>query len=170
MEDSLNKFLKIEAMKNGLCGQWTSDWNKDKSIYELIDMYKRGLDFCIINHYPSNEFIKNNVDKDVLEKNHIYVDSEFYEGDFSDFCTVVQGESSGEFHFGKFNSTTLWIRDNSEVLVEVHGQAWIFVHVYDNAVVTIHQHGDSRISVKRHSKDASVITAGNVKYIDPYSN
>lgn len=163
----LSKMLKYSAMQNGLCAQWTNEWNDETSLDELISKFKRGLDFCIEHNWPSKEFVDDNFDKKELARHHVYSNVEgISEWGFSDVATIVQHGSTGEFHFAGYDATTLWVRHDSEVLVTVSGNAIVFVHVYDNAVVNIEQHGSGKVTVKCHSKDAVVTTIGVVKYIE----
>lgn len=68
----LQEKLKQEAVKLGLCEQWTNEWgNPDQD--ELCEKFVRGLDFCIKHNWPDVEFIKNNFDLDLIERHGIYV-------------------------------------------------------------------------------------------------
>ena len=66
---TLNSKLKQRAVQLGLCTQWTSEWESEESQDMLVKKYKRGIDFCIENNYPNNEFIKANFSRDVLLNN-----------------------------------------------------------------------------------------------------
>ena len=165
----LSRMLKVSAMQNGLCDQWTTEWDNDCSRDGLIMKYKKGLDFCIKNDWPSKDFVNSNFDKSFLASRHIYSDVEaFDDGDFSDIATIVQHGSTGELHFVGYNTTTLWVLHDSEVFVSAAQHANIFVHVYGDAYVTISCQGDAKVTVKRHSKSATIIRSGNVKCIDPF--
>lgn len=58
--DKLNTDLRDHAVSYGLCQQWQNDWQDNKNQQELIDMYIRGIDFCIEHDYPTVDYIKNN--------------------------------------------------------------------------------------------------------------
>lgn len=156
-------------MQNGLCDQWTKEWGTNCSKDELIMKYKKGLDFCIKNDWPSRDFIESNFDKDYLMSKHIYSCVEGFDcGDFSDIATIVQHGSTGELHFTGYNTTTVWVLHDSEIFVTASQHAVVFVHVYGNAHVTISCSGDAKVTAKRHTKESTVIRSGNVKYIDPF--
>lgn len=166
--DVINQMLKIECMKHGMCDKFASVWNVEFTKDEILEHYKKNIEFFMSENFPSKEKILELFDRDMLKAHHVYVgEEEFADGDFSGFA-VVQDGSCGELHFAKFNAATVYVRHDSEVHISVSGRAWALVHVYDNAHVTVEQSGGGKVTVKRHSKDAVVMRTGDVKYIDPY--
>lgn len=162
--EALNRILRAQAISHGLCKQWTEEWDLVGSKEELVDKYKRGLDFCIEHDYPSNEFIKEHFDSDFLHKNHIYVDSDVSELDASSDTYVVQGSSVVDLHFKDYAVATIWVRHNSKANISVSGNARVLVHVYNQSECFVNQFGESRVFVKKHSYEAVVTTCGNITY------
>lgn len=168
-DEKMSKMLKVCAMQAGMCDKFTKEWADSSSPEEIIDKFKRGLDFCIKNDWPSSELVHDFFERDFLKAHHIYdAEEAFSAGGYNDVATIVQHGSTGELRFGGFDTTTIWVRHDSELFVSACGHAVIFVHVYDDAHVTVEQSGDARITVKRHSDRALVLRTGNVKYIDPW--
>lgn len=64
--------MKSQAINLGLCKEWTNEWGEPDK-YELCEKYIRGIDFCLLNRYPSNEIIKKEF-TGVREKFNIFVD------------------------------------------------------------------------------------------------
>lgn len=166
MEFDKSKYIKMMAMQKGMCQSWENKWKNNMTDAELADLYIRGLDFCIEQNFPSNEYIVENFDKTFLNKNGIYVNDDNIKVSDLSGIFVVQGESAGEMHFGHYDAATIWVRHESELMIDVHGFAWVFVHVLDDSKVSVYQYGDSNVTIKNHSKTSSVITTGNVKYIE----
>ena len=54
----VNKRLARDAKKKGICEEWYGRLIDTKGKDELIKMYLEGIDFCLSNEYPSNEFIR----------------------------------------------------------------------------------------------------------------
>lgn len=156
----LNSELRGHAVSYGLCTQWQGDWQNNKSQQELIEMYIRGIDFCIEHDYPSVEYIKANFDRDLLHKNHVFADEPVAGGDNGVY--VVNGKCSGKLSFGKFAAATLHLRHDSELNIEVEGCAKIFVSVYDRAKVHVKQSDVAKVYVYVLSKDCNVESEGNV--------
>jgi hypothetical protein len=162
--EALNRILRAQAISHGLCEQWTEEWDLVGDMDSLVDKYKRGLDFCIENDYPSNAFIKEHFDADFLHKNHIYVDSDVSELEAPSDIYVVQGTSVVDLHFKDYAVATIWVRHNSNAHIFVKGNARVFVHVYDQSECFVNQFGESRVFVKKHSEESNVTTCGKITY------
>lgn len=169
INDTLNAILKVEAMKCGLCNKWTSEWTDGETKLTLIDKYKRGQDFCIENHFPNNsmlEHIKNSFGNEFLKKNHIYINEDVDDGNFMDVATIVQGDSCGTLRFSDYDTTTIYVRDEVNLIVNVSGNAIVMIRVYDKANVEVIQSGNGKATVKRYGENAVVTTQGNVKRLE----
>lgn len=132
MSEQLNKTLKQEAISLGLCRKWQREWG-DCSEYELIDKYKRGIDFCIKNQYPTNEFIKENFNSDLLHENLIFVDEYINISDSPSGVYILNGECTGTLCFSEFAVATLYVRHSSNINILAGEFAKIFVRLYDDA-------------------------------------
>lgn len=156
--NEINTELKYKAVSLGLCNGWQKMWDKNKSGQELIDMYKKGIDFCFEHDYPSNEFIKQNFDQELRFKNNFYVEEEFNKHNPENSCVILGG--NGKLSFDSFSTCDIYIKDESEVEITASGFAIIFVNVYGGKVA-ITQKGRASIHVYRHG-DCQVICDGNV--------
>lgn len=131
---NLSDILKQEAVDLGLCKPWTEAWG-NCSQQELIDKYKKGIDFCIDKQYPSNEFIKANFDRALLNENLIFVDEHINLETAPSGIYVINGECTGRIWFGKWAAATIFVRHNSKIRIEADRYAKVFVRLYDNAEV-----------------------------------
>lgn len=156
----LNSELRGYAVSYGLCTQWQGDWQNNKSQQELIEMYIRGIDFCIEHDYPTVEYIKGNFDRSLLHQNHIFVDEPVTGGDNGVY--VLNGKCSGKFSFSKFTAATLHLRHDSELTLEVEDCAKVFVSVYDRAILHVRQSDMAKVYVYVHGKNCKVEADGNV--------
>ena len=115
-----------------MCRPWTEAWG-DCDQQELIDKYKKGIDFCIDKQYPSNEFIKANFDHDLLNANLIFVD-EYLDFDMMPSgIYILNGECSGSIRFAPWTAATVYVRHKSNVTIIADDFAKVFVRVYDEA-------------------------------------
>ncbi len=130
--NNLSETLKQQAVDLGLCRPWTEAWgNCDQQ--ELIDKYKKGIDFCIDKQYPSNEFIKANFDRDLLNANLIFVD-EYLDFDMMPSgIYILNGECSGSIRFAPWTAATIYVRHKSNVTIIADDFAKVFVRLYDEA-------------------------------------
>lgn len=132
--NNLSETLKQQAVDLGLCRPWTEAWG-NCSQQELIDKYKKGIDFCIDKQYPSNEFIKANFDRHLLNENLIFVDEHINLETAPSGIYVINGECTGRIWFGKWAAATIFVRHNSKIRIEADRYAKVFVRLYDNAEV-----------------------------------
>lgn len=158
--DKLNTDLRDHAVSYGLCQQWQNDWQDNKNQQELIDMYIRGIDFCIEHGYPTVDYIKNNFDRSLLHENHIFVDERVDGGDNGIY--VISGKCSGKLSFDRFTVATVHLRHDSELTIEVGDCANVFVSVYDRAKVHVKQNGVAKVYVYVYNGNCEVEAEGDV--------
>lgn len=132
--ENLSETLKQQAVDLGLYRPWTEAWG-DCDQQELIDKYKKGIDFCIDKQYPSNEFIKANFDRALLNANLIFVD-EYLDFDMMPSgIYILNGECSGSIRFAPWTAATVYVRHTSNVRIIAGDFAKVFVRLYDEAEV-----------------------------------
>lgn len=166
--NKVNKELRNKAVSLGLCDTWQKKWVKDKTPQQLIDMYKKGIDFCLESNYPDNKFIKENFTKQILSKNNIFVDEDFYVLNPENDC-VILGESQGKLIFDGYAVRDIYINGNADVEIEASDFAKIFVNVYDDAQVVVTQKKNSAIHVYKHGT-GEVLSVGNVTINRKYND
>lgn len=131
--NNLSETLKQQAVNLGLCKPWTEAWTDNCDQQELIDKYKKGIDFCLDRDWPSNDFIKANFDRDLLNANLIFVD-EYVDMDMAPSgIYILNGECSGTIRFQQWAAATIYVRHNSKVNIVASDFAKIFVRIYDEA-------------------------------------
>lgn len=131
--DKLNTELRQQAVDFGLCDKWRGDWKSDKNQQELIDMWKKGIDFAIIHNYPSIDFIKANFDRELLNRNLVFVDESIEIKNAPSGIYVINGECSGTLWFNSWAAATVYVRHNSNVRIIADDFAKVFVRLYDDA-------------------------------------
>lgn len=130
--ENLSETLKQQAVDLGLCRPWTEAWG-DCDQQELIDKYKKGIDFCIDKQYPSNEFIKANFDRALLNANLIFVD-EYLDFDMMPSgIYILNGECTGSIRFAPWTAATVYVRHSSHINIIAGDFAKVFVRLYDEA-------------------------------------
>lgn len=143
---NLSDILKQEAVDLGLCKPWTEAWG-NCSQQELIDKYKKGIDFCIDKQYPSNEFIKANFDRHLLNENLIFVDEHINLETAPSGIYILNGECIGSIRFAPWTVATVYVRHKSNVTIIADDFAKVFVHVYDEADAEVIELGEAVIKV-----------------------
>lgn len=144
--ENLSETLKQQAISLGLCQQWRRQWGECDQ-QELIDKFKKGIDFCIENQYPANEFIKENFDRSLLHENLIFVDEHINIGYAPSGVYILNGECSGTLHFREWAAATVYVRHTSKVSIIAEDFAKVFVRLYDEGETDIYDVGDAVVKV-----------------------
>lgn len=136
---NVSDMLKAEAIKNGLCSTWTDEWGHPTK-EQLVDMYIRGLDFCILHNYPSNEFIKKHFG-DIAIMKGVYTDMKV-NAENPDIA-ILNGNCTGQIVLNGYNSRDIHVRHNSKVKIIVRDCAKAFIRVYDKAhAIVLNESGE----------------------------
>ena len=159
-KQSLGKKLKLQAESLGACEEGLSGLEKLNE-HELINRYLHFIEFAIDKDWPSNEFIKKNFDKALLEHNNIYVDSEIERRNARQIV-VVQGKSHGVLLYDGFTTADVYVRHDSEVTIDCSRLSKVFISVYDNAKVHVIQRDGASVYVYKHSENCEIKAEGDV--------
>lgn len=157
---NIGKQLKSQAESLGACEKGLNGLEKLNE-HELINRYIHFIDFAIDVNWPSNEFIKENFDRSLLEHNNIYVDAEFERRNARQ-VVVIQGESKGVLLFDGLTTSDVYIRHDSEVTIDCSRLSKIFISVYDNAKIHVTQRDGASVYVYLHGENCSVESDGEV--------
>lgn len=134
---NLSEILKCEAVERNLCAQWTAEWADNSDQQTLIDKFKKGIDFCLDRDWPSNDFIKANFDRNLLNANLIFVD-EYVDMDMAPSgIYILNGECSGRIRLAPWTAATFYLRHNSKMNIVADDFAKVFVRVFDEADVEV---------------------------------
>jgi len=159
-KNNIGKKLKLQAESLGACEKGLDNLEKLNE-YELINRYVHFIDFSIEKDFPSNEFIKENFDKALLEHNNIYVDAEFERRNARQ-VVIVQGKSKGTLLFDGYTTADVYIRHDSEVTIDCSRVSKIFISLYDNAKLKVSQRDAASVYVYKHGECCEVETEGEV--------
>lgn len=157
---NISEELKSQAIGLGLCEQWTNAWGKP-NMQELINKFLHGIDFCIKHDWPSNEYIKKQVDKELLHKNNIYIDEDVQRRNARQIV-VIQGECTGTLLYDGLTTADIYVRHNSDITIDCSRMSKVFISVYDNAKIRVIQKDMASVYIYKHSKDCLIDTEGEV--------
>lgn len=143
----LSEQLRQQARKHGLCDLWYREWSIDCTDQDLIDKFKKGIDFCIEHDWPSIDLMKRHFDADLLHRNLIYVDETVYLPDAPNGVYVLNGACTGVLQFKGFAAATVYVRHESSVTVVAEDFAKVFVRVYDEGEADVCDVGDAVVRV-----------------------
>ncbi len=143
---NLSETLKQQATSLGLCQHWQKAWG-DCDQQQLIDKFKKGLDFCLERQWPTPDFIRANFDANLLADNQIYVSEHLSLRNAPNGVYVLNGECTGTLHFSSWAAATVYVRHNCRMSIIAEDFAKVFVRVYDEAEVNVCDVGDAVVKV-----------------------
>lgn len=144
---NISKELAVRARKHGICQKWHDELLSLKDKDKMVEMYLRGIDFCISNDYPENDFIRRYF-KGVMEKHGVFLD-DAVKVENKPKC-VCLGACSGTIVVDDFNTCEVFVKHDSEIVISAKGNAFVMVDVFDNTTVTIHAHDRAKVCVNRY--------------------
>lgn len=132
-EREISNVLRQLGRMQGMCDDFYRNWKY--SIGELLEMYKRGQDFCIEHDYPPLDFIRENFDRKVLAGHGIYVDEELDLEITRSGVYIFLGDCSGRVHFKEWCAADVYLRHGSDIEIESSDMAKVYISLYDGSNV-----------------------------------
>lgn len=141
------KELAKAAQDKGICTDWLIDLNETNDIEKLLSMYIQGIDFCLANNYPDNEYIRANF-KGKMEHRGIYLDDDFR----AENCRVVValGQCSGNIELSSYQVSELFVKHESELMVVARENSFVMIDIFDNAKLTVLACDNAKVCVNRY--------------------
>lgn len=156
----LRKQLAAEATKAGICKEWREKILAAPSREYLMTLFIKGLDFAILNDFPSDELAAEFAD--IAPHEGIFINQAIT--DRRPYKTVVARNAAGRLHFGAFQVADVYALRGAEVEIEADGHAILAVTTEqdakvkitarDRATVRIFQHGGE---IQTESQDHATI-------------
>ena len=135
--DKESRRLKKDAIKVGLCDEWTENWG-DEDVASLCSKFVRGIDFCIKHNYPSmkqlDKFKGLSEKYGVITNQAVSMDTEL------DFY-VFNGDCSGVVKVPDWGVVRLYIRHSCSLIVELGDNSICHIDLHDEAKVQINGNG-----------------------------
>lgn len=160
----VNDELRKMAISCGLCGQWQDEWKYDWDVNRLFSQFYRGIDFFIDKRFVTDEYIKDNFDKETLRQNGMLVDDEF--SMMNPNNAILIGRSKGTVRMNGFKVTTVYVTDESRLKIVCKNRSFAMVHAYGNTSIDAKVYDSASIVVIRHSDSVSVTAGEEVKIKD----
>ena len=137
--------LKTDGIAKGLCENWQGKLTNNSSVKRLSEMYIRGIDFCISENYPTLEFMRDNF-KGKCEPYGIFIDDENVSLANKE-SVVLNGRCEAELEYDGYSVSKIYIRHNSEAIIDVREHALVTVDVFDDSCTKIHSSDISTVLV-----------------------
>lgn len=131
--------LKQDGEVKGLCRLWRGKLQPGMSIESLVELFIKGIDFCISEDYPTLDFMKAHF-KDKCEPYGVYIDDTVSCSNAPDI--VLNGASSAHLKYTDYSVSRLYIRHSSKAWITVQDNAILTVDAFDNTKLIINSIGD----------------------------
>lgn len=164
--NELNKDLRDQAISLGLCKDWQKKWDKDWSNEKMVERMFRGLDFCLKNHWPSNDFILKHFDIDFLRKSCVFVNDKYSVVNPKE--SLILGKSDITVRYNADSYGNIHVRDNSSVKLTARNRSFILVHMYENASISAEQFDKATVVIVKHSQNVHITAKENIKVREEY--
>ena len=160
---SAAKELAKEAKKKGICKEWHGELRKlGDNKRAMLQMYIKGIDFCLMNDFPSNDYIRANF-KGVMEDFGVFLDDPNLNITNFPKC-VALGKTSGMVAVTGFQVCEVFTKHQSNITIEARDNAFIVVDVFDESTVIVHAHDRAKVCLNRYggtinseSEDGAVV-------------
>ena len=144
----IDKKLKKEAIKAGLCQEWQDSWNETG----LIEKYLQGINWCMKNDYPSIKDMRKF--KKELLRNNVYIEEDL---DIECNKEVYAFNSCNvDFTISGYDVCRIYIGRGTKLKVSVMEHAILYIDNYGGEVDVV-KDNNAKCTVWRYKK-------GTVKY------
>lgn len=164
----IGKELALMAKKKGICEPWFDQMTEMKDKKALLDLYVKGIDFCLMNDYPSNDYIRKNF-KGEMEEFGIHLDEEL--SLFNERKVVALGKCTGRIENCLYNVSEVFLKHNSELVVVAEGHSFVMIDIFDSAKLRIVASDHARVCINHYGGDIQQkISSGNtyIKVIEKH--
>jgi hypothetical protein len=158
---SISSELAKQAKIKGICQEWYLILKNEKDIDSLLDMYIKGLDFCLSNNYPSNDYISKNF-KGKMESHGIHL-NEFLDI-VNERKVIALGKTTGTVKIKDYEVSEIFVKNNSELTIMASGNSFVMIDIFDDSKVIVFASDDAKVVIMKYggrvlqdSKDDSCI-------------
>lgn len=132
--------LRQDGIAKGLCTPWQKKLKSGMEISAMVDLFIRGIDFCIKHNYPTLEFMRDNF-KGRCEQYGAFVDDEINDRKNAP-DTVLNGNCRAMMEYDGFTVSRIFVRHNSEAAIIVSENAIVTIDAFDHANLVVATSGD----------------------------
>lgn len=153
----VNKELARDAKKKGICEEWFTQLRRTKDKGELMKMYLAGIDFCLSEEYPSNDYIRRHF-VGFCEAYGVFLDEQIAAVNFSH--VVALGRCEGEAKYDGFSVGQVFAKHQSRLKVVATGSAFVMVDVFDDTSVEVVASDNAKVCVHHYGGSLTTTTEG----------
>lgn len=154
---NIGEELAKQAKKLGICSTWHEDLKVTDDKDKLLEMYVAGIDFCLSNDYPSNDFIRANF-KGKMECHGIHLDEVFKVK--NERKVIALGDCEGNIELDGFAVCEAFVKHNSEISIKASGNSFVMIDVFDNAKIRVQADGEAKVCINHYAGEIQFASDG----------
>lgn len=143
----LAKELAKEAKRKGICEPWYKELKTLEDKRAMVAMYVKGIDFCLSNDYPTNDYIRANF-KGIMEDFGVFLDDQINLVNYK--RCVALGTTKGRVEVGSFGVSGIFAKHESELAIIAKDDAFVMIDLFDDATLHIHAQDRAKVCVNRY--------------------
>jgi hypothetical protein len=144
---SINKDLAKQAKRKGICEEWYNDLVNTTDTNALLSMYLRGIDFCLSNDYPTNDYIRKNF-KGKMESFGIHLDESIHVA--NDKKIVALGKCTGIVEVSEYNISEVFLKHDSEITLKAEGNSFVVIDMFENTTLSVVAFDEAKVCINRY--------------------
>ena len=153
--------LKQDGIAKGLCRPWQMKLRPGVSTKRLVELFIKGIDFCVKNDYPTLEFMRENF-RGISEPYGAYVDDVVCERNKPD--VVLNGYCKGTLEYDGYSVSRVVVRHTSKVSIKAFGYAHLTVDLFDDSTLDLVVAGTkARVIVNKYGNSNAEVSGTGVK-------
>lgn len=159
------KELAKEAKRKGICESWHDDLKKlGDNKKAMVAMYVKGIDFCLSNDFPSNEYIRENF-KGIMEDFGVFLDDTINLVNYR--RCIALGRTNGRVEIASYGVCEVFAKHDSELRIIAKDNAFVEIDIFDNAVVYVHAQDRAKVHINRYGGNiiSAPIVNGNLAMV-----
>ena len=141
----INKRLAIEAKKHNICDNWFNDILKANDKDKMIEIYLKGIDFCLLNDYPTRPFIQKHFSKEIMNKYNIFLDEKIEAQNTQNI--VILGNSSGTVEYAGYEVGQVFVSHEAKLTVIASDNSFVMVSTFGKCEVDVIASNDAKVCV-----------------------
>ena len=143
----IGKELAKQAQRFNICQEWHDELKTLEDKRTMVQMYLKGIDFCLANDYTSNDYIRRNFG-DIMNEFGVFLDNNI------DLVNVEKcvalGATKGRVEINDYGTSEIFVKHNSELTIIAKDNAFVMVDVFDSVVVHIEAYNHAKVCVNRY--------------------
>ena len=132
------------ARAKAICEEWGNLLEFTDDTDTLLDMYLKGIDFCLSNDYPSNDYIRRKF-KGKMEHKGIHLDEAIQV--VNEKKVVCLGSTNGTVEVNGYSISELFLKHQSNIELRAKDNCFCMVDLFDGSYLKVIASEKSKVCV-----------------------